>query len=55
MQNKKKKKKKNSIERCHVGQQGLSSADVRRCFVSSDVLLPRLHRHAQRWFTSRIS
>eukprot|EP00128_Syssomonas_multiformis_P003625 Colp12_sorted_trinity150504_noHs@10374 len=42
------------VEGSHVGQQGLGRADVGGGLVAADVLLARLHRHAQRGLATRI-
>ena len=36
-----------TVHRCHVGKKCLRSADVRCCFVATDVLLACLQRHAK--------
>ena len=36
------------VHRSHYGKQDLGSADVGRRLVAADVLLPRLHGHAER-------
>mmetsp|Transcript_38161 Transcript_38161/g.107835 ORF Transcript_38161/g.107835 Transcript_38161/m.107835 type:complete len:471 (+) Transcript_38161:431-1843(+) len=43
-----------SIHGRHVGQQRLGSADVGGRLVAADVLLARLHGHAQRWRARRV-
>ena len=42
------------IHACHDGKQHLRCANVRRCFLSPNMLLARLQRHAKRPFAAGI-